>query len=138
MLRALLICGFFLIGSPALSGDLFASRTLRVGTILESGDLRVPEDSDSLGNMEAMLGLEVRRAIYAGRRIAPRDLGPPTLIRRNDVVTVTYQSGSLGLRTQGRALGAGGLGEVVEVINLDTRLKVRARVIGSLAVEVSR
>ena len=136
MVRAAVVLCMLAVYAPVLAGEIVASRTLRIGTILVADDLRTSGDASDV--METMIGLEVRRAIYAGREIAPRDLGPPTLIRRNDIVTMTYRAGNLGLRTQGRSLGAGGIGEMVEVINLDSRLKVRARVIGSLQVEVSR
>ncbi|MFK7945380.1 MAG: flagellar basal body P-ring formation chaperone FlgA [Paracoccaceae bacterium] len=118
--------------------QVFASRTLRAGTLLSAADMRAAKDGEASRLANDMVGLEVRRAIYVGRVISEHDLGPPTLIRRNDVVTMVYRTGTLGLRTQGRSLGSGGLGEVVEILNLDTRLKVRATVTGQNEVQVFR
>ena len=121
--------------SPA--ADLVANRTLRAGTILAPGDLVIRGDGDA-AQLETLVGQEVRRAVYAGHVILPGDLGPPTLVRRNDVVTMIFRSGALGLRTEGRALGNGGLGERVEIMNLDSRMVVRAMVTGARQVEVRR
>ena len=134
------IIGTVFIAQSALAEQVFASRTLRVGTVLATGDLRVPKGYEDIADelLRPMVGMEVRRAIYVGRVVSERDLGPPTLIRRNDVVTMVYRAGSLGLRTQGRSLGSGGLGETIEMLNLDTRMKVRATVTGPSQVEVFR
>lgn len=137
LVRAMILA--VMLASPAVAvGDIVASRTLRVGTILEAADLRGTGVGDQSASIAELVGQEVRRAIYAGRSVATRDLGPPTLIRRNEIVTMTYRTGGLGLRTQGRSLASGGLGEMVEVMNLDSRLMVRGRVVGPLQVEVSR
>lgn len=134
------ICAVGFGAGSAYAEQVFASRTLRVGTVLAAADLRVAKGEDETADAlrQEMVGKEVRRAIYVGRVISERDLGPPTLIRRNDVVTMVYRSGSLGLRTQGRSLGSGGMGETVEILNLDTRLKVRATITGPNRVEVFR
>ena len=126
-----------LLAGQAFAGEMVANRTLRAGTILAPGDLAMRGDGDAT-RMEALVGQEVRRAVYAGHVVLPGDLGPPTLVHRNDIVTMTFRSGALGLRTEGRALGSGGIGEKVEVMNLDSRLVVRALVTGSRQVEVRR
>ena len=117
--------------------DLTANRTLRAGTIIASGDLALRGETDA-ELLSDLVGLELRRAVYAGRAVARSDLGPPTLVRRNDIVTILYRAGGLSLRTEGRALGAGGAGERIEVMNLDTRLTVRAVVTSVGLVEVGR
>lgn len=135
-MRAVIILGAWLMSCAcATAGDLVAARTLRVGTVLTAADIRLATDQ---AMPDGVIGREIRRAVYAGRSISLSDLGPPTLIRRNDVVTMIYQVGRLGLRTQGRSMGSGGMGEVIEILNLDTRLKVRGTIVGPERVEVSR
>ena len=126
---AILVVG--VAGSPGWAADqILAKRTLRVGSILKPGDLTKASDQ--------MVGLEVRRAIYAGHPISESDLGPPTLVRRNEIVTMTFKNRGIALRAEGRALGAGGSGEIVEVMNLESRRTIRAVVTGSRSVEVRR
>lgn len=132
-MRGWIACAALIAATPA-AADIQATRTLRVGTVLAAADLRATDGED----LTAVIGLEVRRAIYAGRPVAPDDLGPATIVRRNSVVTMEYRSGSLGMRTEGRALESGGMGEVVRVINVTSRQPVQATIIGQDRVEVLR
>ena len=138
MMRALVIMLVtVVVTTQAWAGEVVANRTLRAGTILGPGDL-APRGDGAQESIASLLGLEVRRAIYVGRVVLAEDLGPATLVRRNDVVTMVYRSGSLGLRTEGRALSAGGKGERIDVMNLDSRLTVRATVVSAGHVEIHR
>lgn len=129
--RVMTVAGILLATVHAASADhVLANRTLPVGRIVTPADLSVPAES--------MVGLEVRRAIYAGHPVAAGDLGPPTLVRRNEIVTMQFATGGIELRSEGRALGAGGAGEVIEVMNLTSRQTVRAVVVATRMVEVRR
>lgn len=121
---------------PSFAEDISAARTLRVGTIISMNDLNVASTDDPA--VQALLGMEVRRPLYIGQKVAQADLGPPTLVKRNDLVSIIYQNNRLGLRTVGRALGAGGEGEWIDVINSQTKLKIRGKVAGRGQVEVTR
>ncbi|MEM7212468.1 MAG: flagellar basal body P-ring formation chaperone FlgA, partial [Pseudomonadota bacterium] len=112
-------------------------RTLRVGTILQASDLQVTGEED-VQVFDGLVGQELKRSVYAGRPVSPEDVGPVTVIRRNDVVSLVYASHSLGLRTEARALSAGGVGETISVMNIDTRVTVRATVVGHKRVAVSK
>ena len=130
--RAILLAGVTALAvAPALAGDPVARRTLRIGTILAAGDVNGPAP-------DALLGQEVRRTVHAGRPVTRADLGPPTLVRRNERVTMLYRRGALSIRSEGRALATGGAGEAIDVMNLASRLTVRATVTGPGAVEVAR
>lgn len=132
-LSALLLLG---MAAPLAAQSVVAARTLRAGTILAKEDLRA--SGDAAERLSALVGLETRRAIYAGRPVALADLGPPTLVHRNDVVVMVYATGALGIRTEGRALDSGGAGEVIRVVNLASRQPVQAVVTGVNRVEVGR
>ncbi|MFM7442840.1 MAG: flagellar basal body P-ring formation chaperone FlgA, partial [Tabrizicola sp.] len=56
------------------------------------------------------------------------DLGPPTLVERNQPVTLVYLSGGLAISTEGRALARGSVGDEVRVMNLGSRNTVTGRV----------
>lgn len=113
-----------------------ATRILRVGTVVGPTDLvlrPVPDGVDmgaTIGSLDEALGLETRASVYEGRPVRPGELGPPTLIRRNDVVTLRFSGGGLSIQTEGRALDAGGLGERIRVMNLDSRRTVTGSVAG--------
>jgi flagella basal body P-ring formation protein FlgA len=123
-----------------LAQEVLAARTLRAGTVIEAADLKLG-DAAAAGartQLDELVGLETRRAIYSGRPVTPADLGPPTLVRRNAVVTMVYIRRGLDIRTEGRALEPGGAGEPVRVMNLASRQPVLATVAGENRVEVTR
>ncbi len=127
--------------APAESaGDrvVVAARPLRAGVVLSredvatiAGRLRPP----FIGEVEKVVGLETRIALYQGRPIRAVDLGPPTVVKRNQVVTMVFKRGALSLRTEGRALDRGAVGERVRILNLDSRRTVFATVVGPARVE---
>lgn len=129
---------FFVTASnAAFAADILAKRTLRVGVVLGPADL-TSSSPEGQSIMRQMLGLEMRRAVYAGHPVTHEHLGPPTLVQRNEIVAMVYRVGGLGIRTEGRALTRGGQGEVVEIMNLSSRQTVRAIVTGTRQVEVRR
>lgn len=131
-----IILFIFACGS-SYGAEILAKRTLRVGVIVGPGDLLL-QGSDDQSLLNQLLGLEMRRAVYAGHSVTPDHLGPPTLVRRNEIVAMVYRAGGLGIRTEGRALTRGGKGETVEIMNLASRQTVRAVVTGPRQVEVRR
>ena len=117
--------------------EILAARTLRVGSIIAKADIRLTDDR-STAVVEQIVGKEIKRSVYVGRQIKPDDVGPVTIVDRNDVVRLYFQHNGLGIRTEARALEPGGLGEEINVMNLETRVTVRALVIGNKRVRVSR
>lgn len=133
LLALVLLC----MPGPAPAQEAVATRTLRPGTVLSGADLRAA-GAGAGARIAALVGLETRRAIYAGRPVLDADLGPPTVVRRNAVVTMVYRDGALAIRAEGRALDPGGAGERIRVINLASRQTVAALVTGPDQVEVQR
>lgn len=117
--------------------DVVAARTLKKGTVLVATDLSATEQQ-SIKQKENLVGHEMRRSIFVGRKIHADDVGPVTLVHRNDVISLTYSSAGIGLRTEGRALSSGGMGDMISVMNMDTRVTVTARVISAKQAEVLR
>jgi flagella basal body P-ring formation protein FlgA len=116
--------------TPAMAESVVATRTLRAQTVIGPDDLTVVDARlpGALADPELALGLETRVAIYAGRPVMPGDLGAPTLVQRNQMVSLVYMAGGLAISTEGRALSRGSEGETVRVINLGSRTTVSGRV----------
>lgn len=119
-----------LLATPGLAESVVATRTLRAQTVIGPEDLTLVDAKlpGALADPALALGLETRVAIYAGRPVLPGDLGPPTLVQRNQVVTLVFMTGGLAISTEGRAISRGSAGETVRVINLASRATVSGRV----------
>jgi flagella basal body P-ring formation protein FlgA len=119
-----------LSAGTAEAQSLVASRTIRAQTVVNAQDIALSPETvpGALTDPAEAVGLETRVVLYAGRPIRPGDLGPPALIERNQTVTLHYRVGGLVIAAEGRALGRAGVGEVLRVMNNDSRMTVTGRV----------
>ncbi|QDV67490.1 flagellar basal body P-ring biosynthesis protein FlgA [Rosistilla carotiformis] len=93
--------------------------------------------SDQLAtDMSQLIGQEVKRNVPAGRWIEQSDVGPPILVRRNDMVEVMVVGGAIVIRTGGKALGEGSEGDLVQIETIEDRKRLLARVISTGLVEI--
>ncbi len=120
-----------LVAAMALSLDVTAARPIARGTIVVAEDFLGDQDDVAL-----LVGMEAQRPIFKGREVNPDDLGAPAAVRRQSTVTVLFTRGTLTLKTEGRALRAGRVGEGVDVLLPGRRQPIPATVVGPLTVEV--
>ena len=125
MFRLVILLGLAL-PTQSWAETLVTVRTIRSQAILTPGDLTVIAKTipGTLDNLEQAVGLETRVVLYAGRPIRPGDVGPPALIDRNQIVTLLYRRGSLLIAAEARAMGRGGVGDSLRVMNLTSRSTV--------------
>jgi flagella basal body P-ring formation protein FlgA len=141
---ALPILCLVLAAAPALAGDppaVFAKRTLRAGALVSDVDveLRPLAEHRAAGvatRLDAVVGREVRRNLYANRPVMAEDVGAPTVVHRNSLVTIAFASGSLTLTALGRAIDSAGLHQPIRVVNIDSRVTVVGEVTGPGMVRV--
>lgn len=127
MLRLVILLS---LAAPAAAESLVATRTIRAKSLVSPEDLTLvsAEIPGALSDPGQAVGLEARVAIYAGKPLRPGDLGPPTLVERNQLVSLVYLSGGLAISTEGRALARGSEGDEIRVMNLGSRNTVTGRI----------
>lgn len=123
---------------PAWADYLIPLRTIRAKEIVNSEDLALKKGEilGALSDPAEVVGQEARVALYAGRPLRVGDIGPPAIIERNDLVTLTFRQGGLTIAAEGRSLGRGAAGEAVRVMNLNSRTTVTGRIAEDGSVEV--
>ena len=84
----------------------------------------------SLTEARQLIGSEARRPLAPGRVLSARDLQPPRLVRRGRAVELIYARPGLQLRALGIAQADGALGELVRVVNPDSRQPLQGVVVG--------
>ena len=108
--------------------ELAAARNMPAGTVLGPGDVILAPSPRTGLTPDQAIGKALRTAAYQGRPIHAGQLTAPTLVSRNQVITLTYESAALRIETEGRALGAGAAGDVIRVMNIASRATMMARV----------
>ncbi|HEX8484309.1 flagellar basal body P-ring formation chaperone FlgA [Sphingomonas sp.] len=111
------------------------------GTILSAADFeaqpRVPGMAAGALGADAAAGRELVRTLPAGAVVRAGDVVAPRLVRRGEPVTVTLRSGGLSIATGGRALSAGGMGDLVRVVTASTNRTLDGVVEGSGRVRIA-
>jgi len=134
---SLAIClAFFPV--PAFAATVTANDNLQRGTILRLEDLTVKtatgENRDDV--LRAFIGMELKRSVYAGHKLNSAFVGTPIIVRRNSRVKMIYRLGRMEINAWGRALDEGGVGEVINVMNLESRKRIQGTILESGIIEV--
>lgn len=118
------------IALPATAESLIATRVIKAQTLLTANDMTLVSANipGAMTEVEAALGREARVTLYPGRAIKAQDIGPPALVDRNQIVTLHYTAGGLGISTEGRALARGGIGDLIQAMNLSSRAILVGRI----------
>lgn len=129
MRALLLIAALIALPAAAPAGSLAALRTLPAGSVIAAGDITLNAAlKGGLDDPAQVIGKEARVTIYEGRPILAASIAAPTLVDRNQIVTVGWARGGLSIHAEGRALGRGGAGDVIRVLNIASRVTLSARI----------
>ncbi|MBG6166456.1 flagella basal body P-ring formation protein FlgA [Labrenzia sp. EL_195] len=118
------------------------AQPLRRGDILKEEDLTVMRLARSKTPAGAVIdpsevtGMAARNSIRANMPLSRRNFQRPVLVTRGDKVTVTFNMPGLKLTSRARALEEGAKGDVVDVMNLQSRRIIPATVMSRGQVRV--
>jgi flagella basal body P-ring formation protein FlgA len=79
---------------------------------------------------EHAVGMQLRRQMRAGQPLRVADMAKPDLVQRDQAVTVIFQTAGIYLTTRGKALDNGTEGDVVSVLNIQSKRTVTGTVTG--------
>lgn len=121
MIRLSLI--LILLGNIVSAEILVATRIIPANTIISAEDIAFRNLSAPGASTDptAVVGMEARKSIFAGRPIFSSDIGIPAVVERNQIIELVFRSNGLLIKTDGRALDRAGPGDLVRVMNLSSR-----------------
>lgn len=110
--------------APQVRADtVVAARTLRATAVIGPGDVTLVAGTvpGGLSDPARAIGQEARVVLYAGRPVLATDIRPPALVERNQIVRLVFRAGPVSMMAEGRALDRAGIGDLLRVMNLDSR-----------------
>ncbi len=118
------------------------ARGIERNEVLKSSDVIVErrpkaEVGNDVASRDRAVGMQARRPLRAGQALRVADLAKPDLVQRDQAVTLVYESAGLYLTIRGKALEGGTEGDVVNVLNLQSKRTVSGIVIGRGQVSVA-
>jgi flagella basal body P-ring formation protein FlgA len=118
------------------------ARGVERNEVIKSSDVTIERrpkaevGNDAAGRDNAV-GMQARRQLRAGQALRTIDLAKPDLVTRDQNVTLIYESSGLYLTIRGKALEGGTEGDVVNVLNLQSKRTVSGIVVGRGQVSVA-
>lgn len=94
------------------------------------------EVGNDIVSRDRSVGMQVRKQMRAGQALKAADLGKPDLVSRDQAVVLIYETPGLYLTGRGKALDSGTEGDIVNVINLQSKRTVQGVVTGSGQVSI--
>ena len=113
------------------------------GQVLNVADLAIERrprsnlSSSTLTTIEQAQGLSAKHALRAGQVIHQADVAKPELVGRGETVTIVFQVPGITLTIVGKANEPGALGDVISVLNVQSKHVIQATVIGPGRVSVN-
>ena len=110
-------------------------RSVERNEILKASDVVVErrpkaEVGNDVALRERAVGMQVRKQMRAGQALKAADLAKRDLVSRDQAVTLVYEAPGLYLTGRGKAVDSGTEGDVVNVVNLQSKRTVQGVVVG--------
>lgn len=119
------------------------ARAIERGEVLKAADVvverrpRAEVTRDMITNPDQAVGFAARGPMQPGRPVRAADLMRPELVQRNETVTLVYQVPGITLTVRGKATEGGAEGDVISVLNEQSKRTVQGVVAGPGRVVIS-
>lgn len=110
------------------------TRSLSAGEVITAEDIAwttmAVQPAGAPRDAEGLIGKVAKRPLRSGAAAFGRDVGAPQVVKKDDMVTVAFNSGGISLSLQGKAMGPAALGESFSVTNLQSKKVFQAIAVG--------
>jgi flagellar basal body P-ring formation protein FlgA len=131
-------------GKAAVTGDVVTlSRAIDRGAIIREADIvverrpRAEIGREIVNNREQVIGFAARNNLRPGQPLRSADLMKPEQVQRNETVTLVYEVPGITLTVRGKAIEGGAEGDVISVLNEQSKRTVQGVIVGPGRVVIS-
>ena len=127
---------------PNVQLAVYTVRPLRQGMVIQASDVQLQLATEAVANrasgvaLEEIVGKELTRSLAAGQPVQPDVLQSPRLVQRGEVVKIQSIAAGVVVSMDGKAMEAGGKGDVIQVEMPDDRERIFARIVDRRTVAV--
>ena len=118
-------------------------RSIERGGLIRAADVvierlpRAETGRDIVTSRDQAIGFAARGNLQPGRPLRTTDLMKPDLVQRNDPVTLVYEAPGIVLTIRGKAAEGGAEGDVISVLNEQSKRTVQGTIVGPGRVNIS-
>ena len=114
---------------------LIYARNINAGELIAAEDLTwsandVVRPAGAVRSPEEVIGFTAKYALRSGQAVEGRQISPPKVVRKNDMIYVDWSEGGVTLSLQARALDDGAVGQTIQVLNTQSKKTIEAVVAG--------
>jgi flagella basal body P-ring formation protein FlgA len=131
-------------GRAAVTADVVTlSHAVERGAIIKVSDViverrpRAEIGREIVSNRDQVIGMAARNNLRAGQPLRTADLMKPELVQRNETVTLVYEVPGITLTVRGKAVEGGAEGDVISVLNEQSKRTVQGVIVGPGRVVIS-
>ncbi len=110
------------------------ARSINTGEIIQPSDLMWSKSAvpglDTPRDADSMIGMSARRPLREGAAVAQHDVTPPQVVKKDEMISLVYSSGGVTLTLQGKAMENAVAGQVIGVMNPESKKVVQAVAVG--------
>ena len=113
------------------------------GAVLRDSDIEIERrpraeiGRDAINDRDRVVGLAARESLQPGRLVRSIDLMRPEVVQRNETVTLVYEMPGIMLTVRGKAAEAGAQGDVISVLNEQSKRLLQGVVVAPGRVAIS-
>ncbi|MDO9418232.1 flagellar basal body P-ring formation chaperone FlgA [Pararhizobium sp.] len=133
-----------LAGKAAVTADVVTlSHNVDRGVLIRESDINVERKPraeigrDVISSRDQVIGFAARSNLRSGNPLRAADLMKPELVQRNETVTLIYEVPGITLTVRGKAIEGGADGDVIAVLNEQSKRTVQGVIVGPGRVVIS-
>ncbi len=115
---------------PAFATPMAPNSIISASDLTEIPVARDALQATTLLKKEDLIGMVTRHTVLAGQALQQADITPPLLVKRNELITVSYKNGVINLSTKARSMDNASNGDVITLMNLTSKKPFQAIVTG--------
>jgi flagella basal body P-ring formation protein FlgA len=121
----------------ALTRPLARGEVVRASDVVVERRPKSEAGTDVANEAGRVAGMALRRAMRAGQILRQADLMRPELVQRNENVTLVFEAPGIMLTSRAKALETGAEGDLISVVNVQSKRTVQGTVTGPSTVTVT-
>lgn len=129
--------------AAATAGVVMVSHDIERGALIKDSDLlverrlRAEVSRDAITDSARVIGMAARAQLRPGQPLRSGDLMKPELVQRNETVTLVFQVPGITLTVRGKAAEGGAEGDVISVLNEQSKRTIQGTIVGPGRVVIS-
>jgi flagella basal body P-ring formation protein FlgA len=122
---------------------VMVSHAIERGALIKDSDLlverhlRAEVGRDAVTDSSRVIGMAARAELRPGQPLRNSDLMKPELVQRNETVTLVFEVPGITLTVRGKAAEGGAEGDVISVLNEQSKRNIQGVIVGPGRVVIS-